>query len=119
MNAKPGIQRLRRCAALLVFASMLYPASVFAKKFEIEMDTSGVAASAVEQTAPAFPDGKMRRGQEGWVRLNFVVDPDGSAVDPIIVDSSGGLLFEESALAVVSAWRSAVDLFADSPQFFF
>ena len=105
MNAKPGIQCLRRCAALFVFASMLYPASVFAKNFEVEMDTSGVAASAVEQTAPAFPDGKMRRGQEGWVRLNFVVGPDGSAVDPIIVDSSGGKLFEESALAVVGAWR--------------
>lgn len=105
MNAKPGIQRLRHCAALFVFASMLYPASVFAKKFEVEMDTSGVAASAVEQTAPAFPDGKMRRGQEGWVRLNFVVGTDGSAVDPIIVDSSGGKLFEESALAVVSSWR--------------
>lgn len=105
MNAKPGIRCLRRFAALFVFASMLYPASVFAKKFEVEMDTSGVAAPAVEQSAPAFPDGKMRRGQEGWVRLNFVVGPDGRALDPIIVDSSGGKLFEQSALAVIDNWR--------------
>ncbi len=105
MNANTGIRCLRRLAALFIFASMLYPASVFAKSFEIQMDTSGVAVPAVEQPAPAFPDGKMRRGQEGWVRLNFVVGPDGQAVDPIIVDSSGGSLFEQSALAVVSAWR--------------
>jgi len=105
MNANTGIRCLRRLAALCVFASMLYPASAFAKSFDVQMDTSGVAVSALEQPAPEFPDGDMRRGQEGWVRLNFVVGPDGEAVDPIIVDSSGGSLFEQSALAVVSAWR--------------
>ena len=105
MNANPEIRRLRRFAALFIFASMLYSGSVFAKKFEVEMDTSGVAVAAIEQPAPTFPDGKMRRGQEGWVRLNFVVGPDGSAIDPIIVDSSGGALFEQSALAVVGSWR--------------
>jgi TonB family protein len=105
MNAKTRNRCLRDLAALFVFASMLIPASVFAKKFEVEMDTSGVAAAAVEQPAPTFPDGKMRRGQEGWVRLNFVVGPDGSALDPIIVDSSGGSLFEQSVLTVVSAWQ--------------
>lgn len=84
---------------------MLYPASAFAKKFDIQMDTSGIAAPALEQPAPAFPDGKMRRGQEGWVRLNFVVGSDGQAVDPVIVDSTGGSLFEQSALDVVSTWR--------------
>jgi TonB family protein len=105
MNANKGIHRLCRFTALCIVATMLYPASVFAKKFEVEMDTSAVAAAAVEQPAPAFPDGKMRRGQEGWVRLNFVVGPDGSAIDPIIVDSSGGSLFEQSALTVVSVWQ--------------
>ena len=105
MNANTGILCLRRLAALCVFASMLYPASAFAKSFDVQMDTSGVAVSALEQPAPEFPDGDMRRGQEGWVRLNFVVGPDGEAVDPIIVDSSGGSLFEQSARAVVSAWR--------------
>ncbi len=105
MNANTGIRCLRRLAALFIFASMLYPASAFAKSFDVQMDTSSVAVSALEQPAPEFPEGDMRRGQEGWVRLNFVVGPDGQAVDPIIVDSSGGSLFEQSALAVVSAWQ--------------
>lgn len=105
MNANKGIRCLRRLTGLCVFASMLYPASAFAKSFDVQMDTSSVAVSALEQPAPEFPEGDMRRGQEGWVRLNFVVGPDGQAVDPIIVDSSGGSLFEQSALAVVSAWQ--------------
>lgn len=105
MNANKGIRALRRFAVLSLATSMLFPVSVFAKNFDVHMDTSGVAAPAVEQAPPAFPDGKMRRGQEGWVRLNFVVGPDGHAVDPIIVDSSGGSLFEQSTLAVVSSWR--------------
>lgn len=105
MYTNTRIRCLRGFAALGAFMSMLHPASVLATNFDVQMDTSGVAAPAVEQPAPAFPDGKMRRGQEGWVRLNFVVGPDGRAVDPIIVDSSGGNLFEQSALAVVTDWR--------------
>ena len=91
--------------ALLACASLTSIAPASAKKFEIALDNSSVVAVAVEQPAPSFPDGKMRRGQEGWVRLNFVVAPDGKAVDPIVVDSFGGALFEQSALEVVSRWR--------------
>jgi TonB family protein len=104
MIINPGIRCLRSLAVLAAFASMLFPASADARKFDVQMDTSGVVITAVEQPAPGFPEGKMRRGQEGWVRLNFVVGPDGQAVDPIIVDSTGGALFEQSALEVVDAW---------------
>lgn len=104
MNMNPKIQCLHRFAALLACAWMLFPAYAVAKKFDVEIDTSQLAAAPVDQPAPSFPDGKMRRGQEGWVRLHFVVGADGQAIDPIIVDSSGGNLFEQSALDVVSDW---------------
>ena len=98
---------LCRClvAVLIACAPLAWMEPAAARKFDIALDNGSVLAVAVEQPAPSFPDGKMRRGQEGWVRLNFVVDPDGKAIDPIIVDSSGGELFERSALEVVSRWR--------------
>ena len=89
--------------ASLLSISLFVPAH--AKKFDVEMDTSGVSVEAINQPAPEFPDGKMRGGQEGWVRINFVIGPDGRAIDPVVVDSSGGPLFEDAALGVVSAWR--------------
>jgi TonB family protein len=105
MNQHHG-NRYRQIVAVLVGLSLslvFSPAS--AKKFDVEMDTSGISATAIEQRAPDFPDGKMRGGQEGWVRISFVVDQDGRATDPVVVDSSGGPLFEQAALDVVSTWQ--------------
>ena len=37
--------------------------------------------------------------------MNFVIDEDGRVADPVIVDSSGGPLFEQAVLDVVSTWQ--------------
>ena len=87
----------------LVSSIVLFPAE--AKDFDIELDSSGIAMAAVEQPAPQFPNGRMRGGQEGWVRLSFVIDADGRAVDPLVLDSSGGPLFEQAALDAATRWR--------------
>jgi TonB family protein len=100
---QPHEFRHRPTAAVLVSViSTLFLTPAHAKKFDVEMDTSGVA---IVQPAPEFPDGKMRGGQEGWVRINFVIGPDGRAIDPVVIDSTGGPLFEQAALDVVSTWQ--------------
>jgi len=68
----------RQLIAVLVGSSIaLVSSPALAKKFDVEMDTKGISATVIEQPAPDFPDGKMRRGQEGWVRINFVFGHDG------------------------------------------
>jgi len=107
MNQPHGT-RYRPIIAVLAGAVLaLAAAQAHANKYDVQLDTSGVAAAAVEQAAPDFPDGGMRGGQEGWVRMSFIVDPDGNAVDPVVVDSLGGAAFEQAALDVVSSWRFA------------
>lgn len=105
MHERDGIRYRPIVAAMAGSVSTFTLVSAQAKDFDIELDTSGIAAAAVEQPAPQFPDGKMRGGQEGWVRMSFVVDADGRAIDPLVVDSSGGALFEQAALDVVSRWH--------------
>ena len=105
MNQPLGIRHRPIAAVLAAVLPTLLISPAHARKFDVEMDTSGVSVAAIEQPAPEFPDGKMRGGQEGWVRISFVIGPDGRAVDPVVVDSSGGPLFEQAALDVVSAWR--------------
>ena len=105
MYERVGIRYRPIVAAVAGFISSFVLVSAQAKNFDIELDSSGIAAAAVEQPAPQFPGGKMRGGQEGWVRMSFVIDADGRAIDPLVVDSSGGPLFEQAALDVVSLWH--------------
>ena len=105
MTANNNVRRMRGAATLALCAALVISTPAAANKFDVALDNAGVVAVAVEQPAPDFPDGKMRRGQEGWVRLSFVVSTEGQAIDPIVVDSTGGPLFEQSALEVVAAWR--------------
>jgi len=80
-------------------------ASVFAEKYSVEVWNSGTTATPVEQAPPAYPASLAKSGQEGWVRMHFVVAADGKAIDPIIIDSSGGAAFEKEALKAAAGWR--------------
>ena len=97
--------RYRPMFALLAGAiSALTMTDTHASRYDVELDMIGVAAEALEQPSPEFPEGEMRGGQEGWVRMNFVVGAEGRALDPVVVDSAGGPLFEQAALDVVARW---------------
>jgi len=93
----------RRVGTVAFLALIAIPAA--AQKYDIALDTGGVSATAIRQPVPEYPDSVVRRGQEGWARMNFVVTAAGNAVDPIIVDSSGGGGFEQEARNVVSQWE--------------
>lgn len=66
---------------------------------------SGTFAVPVIRVEPTYPRGPLNRGQEGWVILSYVVQPDGTVADPIIDDSSGILAFEKSAMKAVTKWK--------------
>lgn len=54
---------------------------------------------------PAYPEAALSRGQEGFVTLNFIVEPDGSVADPIVEDSSGIKEFEKAAITSILKTR--------------
>lgn len=96
----------RKISACGIATILLSGSLALAKSYDIAVDTISLAATALEKAAPLFPDSEdLRKGQEGWVRLNFVVTPDGAAVEPIVVDSVGGEAFEKAALDAVGQWR--------------
>ena len=93
----------RRLLAAIIGISLAAP--VWAEKYEIDVWNSGATATAVEQPDPAYPKDLEKSGQEGWVRMHFVVAPDGRAIDPLIIDSSGGTAFEDEARKALAGWR--------------
>jgi hypothetical protein len=96
-DANYGAAHGRGLAALAVIAIAAVPAFAFAEEYDVAAETQGSAVMVKEGQAN-YPDGVVRSGQEGWVRASFVVTTDGRAIDPIIMDSSGGPGFESGLI---------------------
>lgn len=71
-----------------------------AEEYEFVTRNQGTAL-ILEKGAANYPGNRVRSGQEGWVRASFVVDQDGRAIDTIIMDSSGGVAFEQSLIEML------------------
>ena len=54
---------------------------------------------------PIYPASEARRGGEGWVVINFMVDQQGDVFDAEVIDSSGGEAFEKASLRAVLDWE--------------
>jgi len=91
------------CTATIIMLGAISP--VLAQNFDTRIDNGAVSVTPLDQPIPLFPGRGIRPGQEGWVAVNFVITPDGNAIDPIILDSSGGREFEESTREIISKWR--------------
>lgn len=95
----------RPIATIAVIIGLTLSAPVLAEKYEFDVRNSGTTATPIEQPDPAYPQSLEKSGQEGWVRMHFVVAPDGRAIDPLIIDSSGGPDFEDEARKALASWR--------------
>jgi len=97
-----NIRTPAQLAVLLTAVTFVSPA--FAQNYDTKVFNVTVGAEPVDQATPSFPSG-LRRGQEGWVSINYVITPEGNVSNPVILDSVGGVGFEESAREVVAEWR--------------
>ncbi len=90
---------------MLLFASL-----AFAKSYDILVETKHLKAAPITQPMPEIPeDAEVKKRQEGWVQLNFSISPEGRALDPIVVDSAGGEVFETAALDAIRNWTFEPD----------
>ncbi len=83
-------------------------AALGAAQDEAQRANSYVSASSMTRTryvSPQFPLDARRRGIDGWVDLQFVVNTDGSVGDLTIVGAQPVGIFEQAALDAVRNWR--------------
>lgn len=66
-----------------------------------------VYAKPAARSAPRYPAHELRRYQQGWVVLNYVVTNDGRVVEPVVEQSSGSHAFEDAAMRTVRNSRYA------------
>ena len=82
----------------------LSPAIAYEDDYDTDANYTGLAV-AIDRPLPDSPRHRKRKLQSAWVELNYVVTADGRAIDPIIVNSSGGIDFENEVRKVIDSWR--------------
>ena len=67
-----------------------------------------IPASALKVTSyvkPVYPPRALERGIEGWVDLEFTVQPDGKTSDVTVAGASHDSYFRREAVAAVEQWK--------------
>ena len=54
---------------------------------------------------PQYPRNELLAGVEGWVKVRFTVEPDGSVSSPKVVESKPPRVFDSSALRAIKKWK--------------
>ena len=73
-------------------------------KGDSEKDPDAVALElytpphSLSRSVPKYPGSALRRGYEGWVRLHFMVDPNGKPYEIAVTESAGDDVFHRAAL---------------------
>ena len=53
---------------------------------------------------PAYPQEEIQSGRDGWVNLNFMIDPQGTPYEIVVQDSTGNKELEKAAIRAAKKW---------------
>ena len=62
-------------------------------------------ALAIVRVLPRYPSRALSRGIEGWVLLEFAIDPLGQAIDPVVIEADPKGTFDRAAINAVRKWK--------------
>ena len=54
---------------------------------------------------PQFPREALMRSIEGWVRLRFTINPDGTVADPEVIAAEPPRIFNREAVRAILRWK--------------
>ena len=60
---------------------------------------------AVNIVAPDYPKGAERRKIEGYVLIQFDINPDGSTSNPSVIEAEPAGVFDAAAIQAVAKWK--------------
>ena len=74
-------------------------------------DEVEIEVARVHHPAPTYPRKALRRGQEGYVTIEFDIDTDGAILDPYVIESVPTGVFERAAIKSVRKWLYAAPVY--------
>lgn len=61
----------------------------------------------IYRVEPLYPISQARKGNEGWVQIEFTIDENGFVKDPTVLASNGANSFITESLKAIKKWRYA------------
>lgn len=59
----------------------------------------------IVRVEPQYPRDALLRNIEGWVRLSFTINPDGSVADPRVIAAEPPRVFNREAMRAILRWK--------------
>ena len=92
---------------IFLFLSLIvFTSQAFANEEDISKYLATVEQpSPIERFAPRYPKSAAKQSREGWVKLSFVIEENGSVSNVLVNESSGSKDFDRAAKRAVEKWR--------------
>ena len=100
-NKSIGIRFLLVCFST-VFLSM--SAFAVSNKGYVGDDEIEISVERIFNPGANYPRKALRKGQEGYVVIEFDIDTDGGVLDPYVIESEPAGVFERAAIKAVRKW---------------
>jgi len=59
----------------------------------------------IVRISPQYPRQALLNGQEGWVKVEFTITPDGRVIDAVVRDADPRGVFDRAALQAIIRWK--------------
>lgn len=70
----------------------------------------------VKRVSPQFPRRALRGGTEGYVVVEYMINPEGKVFDAVIVDSEPKEVFDKAAITAIKQWQYKADFAEQEPD---
>ncbi len=69
------------------------------------LQENAASYTLVKRVVPKFPGKALRADKDGYVLVEYTIGVDGSVIDPIVIESKPGRVFNKAALKAISQWE--------------
>lgn len=83
--------------------------------FEKDFGPTDTDPVVLVRVAPQYPPRAAERGVQGWVLVEFTIDPTGAVRDPVVIDADPKGVFERAAIRAVERWKYRPKIEAGKP----
>jgi TonB family protein len=59
----------------------------------------------IERVAPKYPLSAARNGREGWAKMSYIIEKDGSVSNVLVTETSGSKDFAKAAKRAMTQWK--------------
>lgn len=89
---------------ILITSLLLTTSQAYAAKISKHI-TTVIEPEPIKRISPRYPKSAARNKREGWARLSYIIEEDGSVSNVLVTSTSGSADFAKASKAAVLKWK--------------